>query len=146
MSEADFPIVRKALEKALKSIQGLPPIAFENVPFDPQNFDGKGKKLDSYVRSKIIPTGQRPATVGLKGVVVHRGIMLVDCFVRTGTGSDGPASSDQIAAKVQGLFKAGHEIYEGTNKISIRFSERREERPDPPWSFVPVTIEFYSYI
>lgn len=141
----EFSPIREALEKTLKAIPGIPAIAWENSGFDPENVNGK--PVDSWVRPKLIPTNQRPSAVGVGVATKHEGIFLIDCFVRMQKGRvSGPGPTDKLAQLVQNHFHYGKVIIENGYQIRVRFSERREERPDPPWSFVPVTIEFYSYI
>lgn len=140
----DFAPIRRALEKRLAAISGIPAIAWENTPFDPDNV--KGKAVNKWIRPKIIISNQRPASVGINSQIRHDGIFLIDCFVRTQISPVGPKQTDDLAKLIQDAFQYGTEITESGYKISIRFSERSEERTDAPWSFVPVTVSFYSYI
>lgn len=136
---ADFSYIRQALEKNLNSISGVPKISWENAPFDPQD-------EDQWLRATVIPTEQRPSAVGVGVKVLHRGIFLVDCFVRQSGNQAGPLAADELAQKVQDAFSYGTVLTEGGNQIRIRYAERSGAINDAPWYFVPVSIEWYSFI
>lgn len=136
---ADESYIRQALEKHLAAISGVPAIAFENVPFDPS-------ALNEYLRAKLIFIEQRPSAVGVGVKTLHRGLFLIDCFVRQEKTANGPARADEIAGTVRDAFSYGTILTEGGNQIRIRFAERAEGRDDAPWYFVPVTVEWYSFI
>jgi hypothetical protein len=136
---ADFSTIRQALEKTLSGISGIPPIAWENVEYDPS-------EVNKFLRAKLEPVEQRPAAIGADAAVKHSGLFLVDCFVRTQTTQSGPLAADELAQTVQDAFPYGLILTEGGNQIRIRYSERKGAIYDAPWYFVPVTIEWYSYI
>lgn len=169
MAANDFPDIRKALEKRLFQTLGgifvdpdadifveptsgatlIEPsggedepiaIAWENVDFNPM--DG----LNEWVRSQIDVVGQRPSAVGVGAMVKHEGLFLVDCFVRYQTLAAGPAAADLLAQRIQDAFAYGTILTHNGKRVYIRNAQRSGGRTDSPWFFVPVSIEFYSYI
>jgi len=135
---ADFSDIRRALERQLAGISGIPQIAYENTVYNPE-------AQTSYVRCMLEVTTQRPAAVGVGVETRHSGLFLVDCFVRADDTQGGPLAADVLAEKVMDGFTYGQVLTENSKRIVIRFSERRGGRNDPPWYFVPVTIEWYCY-
>lgn len=136
---SNFSDIRKALEKTLAAIVGVPAISYENVQFDPS-----GK--DSWLRTKIQVAAQRPAAVGVGVATKHEGLFLIDCFVRADTGASGAAAADTLAEQIQAAFTYGMVIEENGKRIVIRFAERTGAMNDAPWYFVPITVEWYCYI
>lgn len=136
---ADFSYIRQALEQRLAAISSVPPIAWENTNYDPS-------AVNTWLRAKLEPIEQRPAAVGVGVKIKHSGLFLVDCFVRTSTSQGGPLAADELAQAVQDQFAYGTVLTAGGNQIRIRHAERAGAIYDSPWYFVPVSIEFYSYI
>lgn len=141
----DFTPIRKALEKRLEAIVGLPEtagvknIAWENTAFDPS-------AMDKWIRPKIEIVAQRPSSVGVDSLIKHEGLFLIDCFARSQDNSAGPKQADDLAQLIQNNFAYGDIITESGYKIRIRFSERIGGIQDSPWYFVPVTVSFYCFI
>lgn len=135
---ADFSDIRRALEKTLAAISGIPSISWENTPMNPE-------AANSFVRAKLEVVEQRPAAIGVDVQTKHSGLFLVDCFIRADKTQAGPLAADELAEKVTDAFTYGLVITENSKRIVIRFAERRGAIVDPPWYFVPVSIEWYAY-
>lgn len=133
---SDFQDIRRALEKKLSDLSGLPVVAWENVYTDPT---GAGE----WIRVKVNNTETRLSVVGADGVRRFNGLLLVDCFVKQ---NNGTASADVLADKIVDAFPPGTQLVENGKIINIRYSERAGALTDNPWYFVPVTISWYAFI
>lgn len=133
---SDFQDIRRALEKKLNAMAGVPSIAWENSEFDP-------KDEETWVRARFTVAEMRPATVGINYPLLYQGLFLVDCF---GLRNKGTSALDLLADSVVTEFAAGQQITENSKVVNIRFAERAGALFTEPWYHVPVTITWYSYI
>lgn len=132
--------IRRALEKKLNSISGLPSIAWENVPF---NAEGSS----SFIRASLTIAEMRPSSVGVNSQILYRGLFLLDVFYRQNQPTNaGTATPDSIADTIISNFQYATELIENSKTVRIRFAERSGAVQDPPWYFVPVAITWYAYI
>lgn len=128
--------IRRALEKKLATLSGLPDVAWENVPMTPS---GSG---DEFIRARVVVQSQRPATVGTDRAIRHDGIFFVDIFQEEGVGA---ATADEMADNIRALFPVGTILTEESQNVHIRYSERAEGISDPPFYMIPLTIAWYAY-
>lgn len=131
--------IRRALEKRLAGVSGIPDIAWENAEFDPTD-------KNQWVRCVLSPLAQRPSAVGVGVKIRHQGLFLIDVFVRQNKTLAGTKTVDELAQDIQDAFSYGTILTENGNQIRVRFSERNQGLQDDPWYFVPIRVEWYSYI
>lgn len=133
---SDSQDIRRALEKTLNGVSGLPAIAWENTKFNPVS-------SDEWLRARLNINEILPSTVGVGNDVRWSGLFTIDCFVKQNTAT---ADADDLADSILGAFAYGTQITENGKTINVRFSERAGGIQDAPWYFVPVTITWYAFI
>lgn len=127
--------IRSILETQLTSIQDVPDIAYENVPFDPTTGV-------SYIQVFYIPTSRRPAVRGTNPQQRYEGIFAINCYAPEGSG---PAAAETIAENVITAFEATTSLTSNNITVSIDYSEVEQGFLDSPWFMVPVNIGWYAY-
>jgi len=127
--------IRAALESKLSNISGIPPIAYENVPYDPTTGD-------SFIKSAYVPTLRRPAVRGLNPSQRYQGIFVVTVYCAEG---NGPGVADGIANTVIENFEAATDVSLNNFNVSIDYAERQQGFLDTPWYYIPINIGWYIY-
>lgn len=139
MAATDLPNIRAALESRLNGVASVPSIGWENTDFDPTG-------INSWLRTQLEITSQKPSAVGAGAQVRHEGLFLVDAFIRYQKTQGGPNAADALAQKIQDAFPYGTILTSGGARVYIRSAERAGARIDSPWYFVPISINWYCYI
>jgi len=127
--------IRAALESKLAGISGIPPIAFDNVPYDPTTGT-------SFIKSMYIPVTRTPAVRGLNPSQRYDGIYSVTVYCPEG---NGPATADGIANTVIENFEAATDVSLNSFNVSIDYAERQQGFLDTPWYYIPINIGWYIY-
>jgi len=127
--------IRAALESKLANIAGIPPIAFDNVPYDPTTGT-------SFIKSSYIPVTRVPAVRGLNPSQRYGGIYAVTVYCPEG---NGPGVADGIANTVIENFEAATDVSLNNFNVSIDYAEREQGFLDTPWYYIPINIGWYIY-
>lgn len=127
--------IRAALEVQLSNIASVPPIAYENVNFNPTTGQ-------SYLEVRYVPVTRRPAVRGLNPQQRYDGILAINCYAPEG---NGPAVAETLADNVIAAFEATTKLTTGGLTVSIEYAERQQGLTDSPWFIVPVNIGWYAY-
>jgi hypothetical protein len=127
--------IRAALESKLANIAGIPPIAFDNVPYDPTTGT-------SFIKSSYIPVTRVPAVRGLNPSQRYGGIYAVTVYCPEG---NGPGVADGIANTVIENFEAATDVSLNDFNVSIDYAERQQGFLDTPWYYIPINIGWYIY-
>jgi hypothetical protein len=127
--------IRAALETKLVGISGIPPIAFDNVVFNPTTGV-------SFIKSGYQPTSRVPAVRGPNPSQLYKGIYSVTVYCPEG---NGPATADGIANTVIENFEAATDVSLNNFNVSIDYAERQQGFLDTPWYYIPINIGWYIY-
>jgi len=127
--------IRAALESKLANIAGIPPIAFDNVPYDPTTGT-------SFIKSSYIPVTRVPAVRGLNPSQLYKGLYSVTVYCPEG---NGPGVADGIANTVIENFEAATDVSLNSFNVSIDYAERQQGFLDTPWYYIPINIGWYIY-
>ena len=127
--------IRAALESKLANIAGIPPIAFDNVPYDPTTGT-------SFIKSSYIPVTRVPAVRGLNPSQLYKGFYSVTVYCPEG---NGPGVADGIANTVIENFEAATDVSLNNFNVSIDYAERQQGFLDTPWYYIPINIGWYIY-
>ena len=127
--------IRAALESKLANIAGIPPIAFDNVPYDPTTGT-------SFIKSSYIPVTRVPAVRGLNPSQLYKGLYSVTVYCPEG---NGPGVADGIANTVIQNFEAATDVSLNNFNVSIDYAERQQGFLDTPWYYIPINIGWYIY-
>ena len=127
--------IRAALESKLANIAGIPPIAFDNVPYDPTTGT-------SFIKSSYIPVTRVPAVRGLNPSQLYKGLYSVTVYCPEG---NGPGVADGIANTVIENFEAATDVSLNNFNVSIDYAERQQGFLDTPWYYIPINIGWYIY-
>ena len=127
--------IRAALETKLSNMAGVPPIAYENVKFEPTTGT-------TYLSCYLVPATRRPAVRGLNPQQYYAGIFVVTVHCPE---NQGPNTADTLVDSILNEFDATTDISDAGIILSIRHSERRPGFNDSPWYIVPVEISYYIY-
>lgn len=129
--------IRNALEGTLRGISGIPTqISYENVDFTPPN-------NEDWLRATLIPTITEKAARGFNAPKRYNGLFVIDVFT---TKDKGAGYAQEIADIIEAAYPVGLFISENSHNIRIEASGSGQGVFDAPWFFVPVTIEWFSYI
>lgn len=134
--------IRRSLEKRLNAgsytgITNSTDIAWENVDFDP-------KAKTAWLRPKTIITERQSAIVGPNPVTRWDGLFLIDCFRKN---NEGTQSLDDLTDDVLAQFEHTTLLTENSKTLIILSATPTGGYiQEPPWSFQPITISWYSYI
>jgi len=113
------------------------PVAWPNKPFDP---DSVGEDNDAAYVSPVLqglPEGQRP--IGASGYFERRGLVIVNIYTRTGTGTD---KSAELSDDVLEFFEdPAPDVAEAVfNRLGVQ-----EFPPGEAWQQVSVTASYLYF-
>lgn len=127
--------IRATMDTALADVVGLPPIAFENAPFE-QNAG------EEYLRASLFLTSRRPATRGPNPQNRYQGLYQVTIAVPQDRGT---GAAFDYADLIMTEFDGSTDI-EGTDvTVSIEYSEVGAQVFDDPFYLLSVQIAWYVY-
>lgn len=127
--------IESALNQRLTMLQGLPDVAWPNMPFKPT-------MGSPYFRPSLIPGEPIQAGVGTDAMNEQTGIYQVTVFVPAGTGTQ---QLRGICKELEAHFKRGIELTYGAVAVKIRKSFRGPNMQEPDWLSCPFSIAFYAY-
>lgn len=127
--------IRYALESRLATVSGLPAIAYEGVRYTPA-------PGTAFIEPTIVPTAERPATMGDDHLVLHEGLFMVLLVYPNGKGA---GAIEAMANAVKAKFKASDVSTVNGVTVRFRYAERRPSIHEPDWVRVPISIGFYLY-
>lgn len=127
--------IRAALETKLSNIAGIPPIAYENVKFEPSTGT-------SYISCRLMPAIRRPAVRGSNPQQEYTGTFMV---LVNSPENQGPNAAETIANTIIQEFDATTDINDAGIILSIRYAERRPGYNRSPWYVIPIDISWYIY-
>lgn len=127
--------VRRALEKQLAGVTGIPSISYDNVPFTPTNGT-------PWVRASLKPSESRQTALGITGTRRISGVMFIDLFYPVG---GGPADAEIMAETVMESFKSGATLVEASQDVHIQYSEPSPSLVLDGWYQVPLVVAWYSF-
>lgn len=128
--------IRGALTARALTASGLPAArAYEGVPSDPT-------VGTPYVSFTLLPTQERPATLGQAGDTLRQGMFQVSLFYPAGSGT---GTAEAMADTVKGVFVPGTDLTQGSTTVRIRYAERGQVQMQPDFLMVPVTIGWWLH-
>ena len=127
--------IRAALENHLSTTSGVPPVAYENIPFDRSNGT-------SYLQVSFRPTFRRPAVRGLNPQQLHQGIYSIMVCTPQDKGSG--ANLDIVDA-ILTRFEATTDIAYNGYIVSIEYAEPRAGFYDSPFYCATIDVAWYIY-
>jgi len=131
-----FLDISAALDGQLNTMVGIPPVAWENRPYDPINGT-------LYVRPTLLSGDVTQATLGASGTDSNIGIYQIDVFSENGKGkNEAVAMADTIADR----FKRGTNLTYNGRVVRIRDVSRQTGINNTDgWYQIPVEISFIAY-
>lgn len=133
---SEYQNIRKALEAHLAAITGLPEVSWENVEFSPTTGT-------SFVRPQFLPTLREPAVRGPNPQQLYRGLYTVLCYAPE---NEGPKVTEDIADLIIDAFEATTDISGSGVIVSIRNVDREPGISLSPWHYIPVNVNWYTYL
>ena len=127
--------IRACLDTHLSNTVGIPPIARQNIPYQPTNGT-------SFIKADFVPTSRRPAVRGLNPQQRYDGLYSILICTPEGLGS---GAGYDIADLLLARFNAATDISFGGLIISVDYSEVRTSFLDSPFYCTPVTVGWYIY-
>lgn len=110
-----FQDIRGALTTQANTATGLPSSrAYEGVPFNPVTGA-------AYVAYTLIPTQERPSSLGQAGLTLRQGLFQISLFYPAGSGT---GAMESVADAVKNVFVAGNVVTQGTTNVRISYAER----------------------
>jgi len=122
--------IHAALGTHLKAMQGLPPVAWENVKFDAPK-DGS-----MYLREDFIPGGSDYGSLGESGTTHERGIYQVGISAPSGSGS---GVVEDLADRIINHFKC-----QTLGVVRTQLPTRGQARPDEGRIWLAVSIPYLT--
>ena len=160
--------IRACLDTHLSNTVGIPPIARQNIPYQPTNGT-------SFIKADFVPTSRRPAVRGLNPQQRYDGLYSILICTPEGLGSGaGYDIADFLLERFEAttdisyspltdymLLESGDSLLletgdillldtlgtttTGTIIVSIDYSEVRTSFLDSPFYCTPVTVGWYIY-
>ena len=126
-----FQEIRGALTTQANTASGIPAVkAYEGVPITPN-------VGTAYVAYTLIPTQERPASMGLDGLTLRQGLFQIGLFYPSGSGT---GAAEAVADAVKSKFVPGTFLTQGTTTVRLRYCERGPVQTTPDWIQAPVTV------
>lgn len=126
-----FQDIRGALQARANTTSGLPTgRAYEGVTYAPT-------VGTAYVAYTLIPTQERPATLGQYGDTLRQGLFQVSLYYPAGSGT---GTAEAMADAVKSKFVPGTDLTQGSTTVRISYAERGHVQTQPDWIMVPVTV------
>ena len=120
--------IHAALDGHLKAMEGLPPVAWENVAFRPP-MDGS-----AYLRTDFMPNSSDYGSLGDIGTVHEKGLYQVGVSAPSGEGSGGAeALADRIIS---------HFTRKTLGALRTTLPYRGQARPGEGRMFIAVTVPY----
>jgi hypothetical protein len=132
--------LRAALDTWLLATPGLPPVAHQNVLFEPTTGQ-------TFIKATFVPVNRYPAVRGLNPQQYYSGIYSL--LICTPEG-DGPGAAYDLADTLLARFEATTDIsytppVGDTIILSVDKSQVGISYFDPPFYCTPINIDFYIY-
>lgn len=123
-----------ALDTNLNTMTGLPPVAWQNIKYEPVNGT-------LYIRPTLLPADSTVATIGT-GTDINQGIYQIDIFSPLDEGkNEAMLMSDTIAEQ----FKRDKELVYNGRTVVIRSTSQRIMSNEDSWAHYMVEVVYYSY-
>ena len=130
-----FNDISTALDTRLSIMTGLPPVAWENVAYEPV-------VGTLYLRPTNIAGDTNQATLGTTGTDMTIGIYQVDVIAQAGRGK---SAALLMADKVADQFKRGTDLTSNGRVVTIVSVQRAVSSQDSGWYIIPVEIIYKSF-
>lgn len=127
-----FNDIQGALRARLSTLQDAPPIAWENIDYEPDS-------TTLYLRATGLPSDTIQACLGDDGKDEHLGVFQVDVFIPDGRGRS--IWPDLIADH----FKRGTVLTQNTVNVRITTVSIKTGIKDENFYFVPVSINYQAF-
>jgi len=126
-----FQDIRGALTVQANTAAGLPgDKAYEGVPYTPV-------VGTAYVAYALVPTAERPRTLGQYGDTIRQGLFQASLFFPSGSGT---GLAESAADAVRAKFPPGQVVTQNETVVRVRYAERAPAQAHPDWVMVPVTV------
>ena len=130
-----FNDISTALDTRLSVMTGLPPVAWENVEYEPV-------VGTLYLRPTNISGDTNQATLGTSGQDMTIGIYQVDVIAQAGRGK---STALLMADKVANQFKRGTDLTSNGRVVTVVSVQRAVSSQDSGWYIIPVEIIYKSF-
>ncbi len=127
--------IRAALEARLSTTVGVPPIAWENLDFNPTTGTG-------YLRVRLLHTAKRGSTVGQTFQYRYQGVFQILVCYPEGVG---PGPSQVIVDTLIDRFPTGLDLTANGVTTTIQHSEQMGAYNQSPWFLTPINISWFCY-
>ena len=127
--------IRAVLDNQLTTTTDVPPIAFQNVPYE--------HTVDTlFVKATTIPTSRRISSIASPNQLRYQGLysILVCAPERQGPG----VGYDWVDTLLD-RFRAGSELSYNGQYVTIEYSEVGASYLDSPFYCTPITVGWYTY-
>lgn len=131
-----FVDIRAALTTRLQSLSGLPPVAWENVPFERTNGV-------AYIQPFVLLSEPSQAEIGAAGANRHVGIYQVSVFSPVGGGI---GNALQLVDAICAHFKRGTVMPSNGIAVTATKAWFSPVITEPDWLHIPVSIRFNALI
>lgn len=129
--------IRGALTARALTASGLPAMhAYEGVPFSPV-------LQTPYVAFALIPTQERPSSLGPGGLTLKQGLFQISLFYPAGSGT---GAAESAADAVKAAFTPGLSLTQNSNFVRIKYRERAPAKISADWIMVAVTVAWDTHV
>lgn len=140
MTNTLYQDIRSILVKRAATAAGYPTQALraeEGVRFTPPQSGA------TWVRHTLVPSSERPASVGAGGQNLLQGMFVINVSVVDGAGT---AALDALVDAIRNVFKPGTDITQGSAAVRVRYCERGPVLPENNWLTVAVTVGWHLHV
>lgn len=127
-----FLEAQAALDARLGTLASSPPVAWENVSYEPQ-------EGTTYIRPSNLPAGH--AAIGMANTdgIRGTGIYQVDVFTPR---NQGPGEGLTVAGNIAALFSRGLKLTSGDTQVTVGVPTQDPAEPSGAWFRVAVLIPY----
>lgn len=136
MTASLYQNVRGALTARANTTAGLPSSrAYEGVTFSPT-------VGTAYVAYTLIPTQERPSTLGQDGQTLRQGLFQISLYYPAGTGT---GTAEAMADAVKSNFVPGTSLTQNSVTVRVSYAERSQCMVTPDWVQCNVTVGWFLH-
>lgn len=126
--------VRAAIRQRLKTLTGLPPVAWEGYPYEPT-------VGVTHLRERLVFQDTTLTSLGAFGRLKHEGVWMLDVYT---PGGKGVAEADDWVDEIKTLFAAGVSFSKDGTTVRITRAFAGAAQYPVNWTMRPCMIDWFT--
>ena len=126
--------IRAAFATKLQAFTGLPPVAWENVPYTPTTGT-------TYIRPVLLPAEPFQAEIGTNGANRHSGVYQISVFAPAG---QGVGALNTLVGSLCDHFKRGTALSYSPVTVTVQKAYPSPAMQETDWQQVAISIQYIT--